>query len=190
MPPLGKGGRRPQGPRKPQQPQDRINDGIRAKQVRLIAVDGEQRGIVSIREAMAYAEEVDLDLVQVSDGDGDTPVCRVMDYSKHRYEKQKQEREARRKSARNDVKQVRLRPKIADHDYDTKRNHVRKFLEHGHEVQVQVQFRGREQAHPEIGQRLLDRMVVDVADCGKLKSPANREGRILSLVIAPLPKKQ
>jgi translation initiation factor IF-3 len=189
VPPVGKG-RRPQGPRKPQQPQDRINDGIRAKQVRLIAADGEQRGIVATREALEYADSVELDLVQVSDGDGETPVCRVMDYSKHRYEKQKQEREARRKSAKNDVKEVRLRPKIAEHDYETKRNHVRKFLEQGHEVQVQVQFRGREMAHPQIGRKLLDRMTEEVADLGKVKTPPNQDGRFMKMVIAPLAKKQ
>lgn len=188
MPPSGKGGRRPQGPR-PKQPQDRINDGIRAKQVRLIAADGEQRGIVATKDALEYADSVELDLVQVSDGDGATPVCRVMDYSKHRYEKQKQEREARRKSAKNDVKEVRLRPKIADHDFETKRNHARKFLEHGHEVQVVVQFRGREMAHPQIGRNLLERMTVEVADLAKVKTPANQDGRFMRMILAPLPKK-
>jgi translation initiation factor IF-3 len=171
-------------------PQARINEGIRARQLRLIAADGEQLGIKTLREALAAAEAAELDLVQVSDGDGQMPVCKLMDYSKHLFQEQKRQREARKHAAKNVVKQVRLRPKIAEHDYETKKNHARKFLEQGAAVLAQVLFRGRENTHPEIGVKLLERLIADCADLGKAGGTPSREGRALQVVISPLPKKQ
>lgn len=174
--------------RAPRQPQARINDGIRAKQVRLISPEGEQVGVVSLQEALRFADERELDLVQVAEGE--TPVCKVMDYSKHRYEEQRKQKEQRKHAAKHNVKTVRLRPKIAEHDYETKATHARKFLEQGASVQAQVMFRGREMAHPDIGVKLLERLAADCAEHGKVVSaPPKLEGRSMQIILQPLAKK-
>jgi translation initiation factor IF-3 len=159
------------------------NDTIRADKVRLIAEDGEQRGIVPLAEALAYAEEQGLDLVQV--GSSNPVVCRLMDYSKHRYEQKRHEREAKRHSAKQRLKILKLHVKIASHDLETKIKHAREFLEHGESVQVQVVFRGREQTHPELAERILGQVTGALAEAGHALAKPNREGRVMSITIAP-----
>lgn len=173
--------------RRPKAPQVKINDGIRAREVRLIDENGEQQGIVPLKQALAYAEEKELDLVQMAEGD--QPPCRVMNYSKFRYEQQRKEKEARRHSQKNELKQLRLRPKIADHDFEVKRNHAQEFLQKGSTVQIQVVFRGAEQRHPEIGERLLHRMAEELSPFGKAKGTVAREGRVMNLILMPVAPK-
>lgn len=178
-----KGGRRDNR----REPRARINDGIRASQVRLIGPDGQQVGIVSLKEALSFAETHELDLVQVSEGD--TPTCKVLNYSKYRYEQQRKEREARKKSHKQELKTLRLRPKIADHDFEIKRAAAEKFLGHGAAVQIQIVFRGAENRHPEIGARLIDRMAEELGHVGKMTGTPNREGKALQVVFQPVAQK-
>lgn len=156
--------------------------------MRLIDADGAQLGIISRDDALQKADEADLDLVVVSPAGADgVPVCRLMDYSKHRYLEQKKQRESRQRSKLQETKIVQFRPKIAEHDYDFKRNNVRKFLAHGDRVQATIFFRGREQAHPEIGERILLRLIEEIADIGRpvAGQVPKREGRTITLLLEP-----
>lgn len=156
--------------------------------MRLIDAEGNQLGVVSRDEALKAADEADLDLVVVSPGGEDgVPVCRLMDYSKHRYLEQKKKREARQRTKQQETKIVQFRPKIAEHDYEFKRNNVRKFLIHGDRVQATIFFRGREQAHPELGERILTRLVEEVSDIGRPVAGQlpKREGRTITLLLEP-----
>ncbi len=162
----------------------RINDEIRTANVRLIAADGEQLGIRPLDEARAYAYERDLDLVQM-DGQADPPVCRVLDYGKWRYEEERRRKAARKNQVHVSFKEVRLRPKIAAHDYAWKRDNALQFLRHGSKVKAVVLFRGREREHPERGRDLLGRLIEDVKDVGHAEGTAAFEGRTMTLVLAP-----
>jgi translation initiation factor IF-3 len=162
----------------------RINDEIRAATVRLIAPDGEQLGIRLLDEARAYAYERDLDLMQM-DGQADPPVCRVLDYGKWRYEEERRRKAARKNQVHVSFKEVRLRPKIAAHDYAWKRDNALQFLRHGSKVKAVVLFRGREREHPQRGRVLLERLIEDVKDVGHAEGTAAFEGRTMTLVIAP-----
>jgi len=180
-------GRPLRGPEKDTTP---VNERIRAREVRLIDQDGQQVGVLSKEEALRLAEQADLDLVLISDGAEGVPVCRLLDYSKYRYQEQKRKREAQRKQAasRQDTKVVQFRPKIAEHDYDFKRNNVLKFLKHGDRVQAQIFFRGREQSHPEQGERILNRLVEEIKEVGRPVpgQTMKREGRMITLLLEPL----
>lgn len=167
-------------------PRDLINDAIRAPKVLLIGVDGEKVGVVSRQEALSYAEKHELDLLKVSDGGDGIPVCRVLDYSKHRYIEQQKQREQRRHSAKQVLKTVQFRPKIAEHDYETKRSHAMEWLSKGMKVQAQVRFRGRENTHPEKGLEILERLISELAEVGKPAGQPNKEGQILTLILNPL----
>ena len=152
--------------------------------MRLISDKGEQLGIKHIREAMDYAERADLDLVEVAPN-SDPPVVRMMDYGKHKYQKEQARKAARRNQVNVNVREIKLRPKIGDHDFNTKRGHVERFLRGGDKVKVTIMFRGREVQHPELGERLLRRLAGDLDDLGRIESQPNLDGRNMVMVMAP-----
>ena len=152
--------------------------------MRLISESGEQLGIKHIRDAMDYAEKKDLDVVEVAP-DADPPVVRIMDYGKHKYQKEQARKAARKKQVNVNVREIKLRPKIGDHDFGTKRGHVERFLRHGDKVKVTIMFRGREVQHPELGERLLRRLADDLQELGRIESQPNLDGRNMIMVMAP-----
>ncbi|WP_308170035.1 translation initiation factor IF-3 [Acrocarpospora catenulata] len=166
----------------------RINDRIRVPEVRLVGPNGEQVGIVSIHDALKLAQEADLDLVEVA-ATARPPVCKLMDYGKFKYESAMKAREARRNQAHTIIKEIKLRPKIDPHDYETKKGHVVRFLKAGDKVKVTIMFRGREQSRPELGFRLLQRLAEDVTELGFVESQAKQDGRNMIMVIGPHKKK-
>jgi translation initiation factor IF-3 len=165
-------------------PEARINERIRVPEVRLVGPNGEQVGIVRIEDALRLAQEADLDLVEVAP-QARPPVCKLMDYGKYKYESAQKARESRRNQQLTVIKEQKLRPKIDPHDYETKKNHVVRFLEHGHKVKVTIMFRGREQSRPELGFRLLQRLAEDVNELGFVESSAKQDGRNMIMVLAP-----
>jgi translation initiation factor IF-3 len=157
---------------------------IRVPKVRLVDSDGEQIGIKSRDEALEYAFSKNLDLVEVAAG-ADPPVCRIMDYGKYRYEQEQKAKTARKHQQQIQVKEIKLRPKIGIHDYETKKGHVRRFLGGRAKVKVTIMFRGREQTHPERGRDLLMRLAEDVKDIGQVEAPPLQDGRNMTMVLAP-----
>ncbi|MGQ0464128.1 MAG: translation initiation factor IF-3 [Sporichthyaceae bacterium] len=166
----------------------RINDRIRVPEVRLVGPNGEQVGIVPIAKAMELAREADLDLVEVA-AMARPPVAKLMDYGKFKYESAIKEREARRNQTQTVIKEMKLRPKIDPHDYETKKGHVVRFLKAGDKVKITIMFRGREQSRPELGFRLLKRLADDVAALGIVEYEPRQEGRNMLMVLAPTKKK-
>ncbi len=166
----------------------RINDRIRVPEVRLIGAGGEQVGVVAIDVALRLADEAGFDLVEIAP-DAQPPVCKIMDFGKYKYEIAQKAREARQNQTHIVVKEIRMGLKIENHDYETKKNHIEKFLLGGDKVKVTVQFKGREQARPEIGFRLLQRLAEDVAGTGFVEFAPKREGRSMTMVLGPLKKK-
>ena len=152
--------------------------------VRLIGADGSQVGIVDTDEARRIAREADLDLVEVA-AESRPPVCKVLDYSKYKYEQEQKAKQARKHQQQVNVREIKLRPKIADHDYETKKGHVARFLNKKDKVKVTIMFRGREQAHPERGRALLDRLTEDLSELAIVESPPQREGRNMHMVLGP-----
>ncbi len=165
-----------------------MNDRIRVPQVRVIGDDGEQIGILSTREALQMAQEKGLDLVEVSPT-ARPPVCRIMDYGKFKYEQSKRERVARKKQHVMHLKEIKLRPKVEDHDYATKLRRAREFLQERDKVKFTVTFRGREVAHPELGHRLLEKVLAELADIASAESVVRAEGRMLTVTLRPKPAK-
>ncbi|MFC5887148.1 translation initiation factor IF-3 [Kitasatospora sp. CM 4170] len=166
----------------------RINDRIRVPEVRLVGPSGEQVGIVPLAKALELAQEYDLDLVEVA-ATARPPVCKLMDYGKFKYESAMKAREARKNQAHTVIKEMKLRPKIDPHDYDTKKGHVVRFLKQGDKVKITIMFRGREQSRPELGFRLLQRLANDVQDLGFVESSAKQDGRNMIMVLGPHKKK-
>ncbi|MFJ8441086.1 translation initiation factor IF-3 [Kitasatospora griseola] len=166
----------------------RINDRIRVPEVRLVGPSGEQVGIVPLAKALELAQEYDLDLVEVA-ATARPPVCKLMDYGKFKYESAMKAREARKNQAHTVIKEMKLRPKIDPHDYDTKKGHVVRFLKQGDKVKITIMFRGREQSRPELGFRLLQRLAEDVQDLGFVESAAKQDGRNMIMVLGPHKKK-
>ncbi len=162
----------------------RINDRIRVNEVRLVGPNGEQVGIVAINDALRLAQESDLDLVEVAPM-ARPPVCKLMDYGKFKYETAQKRREARRNQSLTVIKEMKLRPKIDPHDYQTKKGHVERFLTAGDKVKVTIMFRGREQSRPELGFRLLQRLAEDVHELGFVESAPKQDGRNMIMVMAP-----
>jgi len=162
----------------------RINERIRADKVRLIGHDGEQVGIVSVMEAQNYADRLNLDLVEVAP-QADPPVCKVMDYGKYRYEQEQKAKEARKKQTTINIKEIKLRPKIDEHDFQTKKGHVERFLKKGDKVKVTIMFRGRELVHPHLGEKLLRRMAEELEELGEIESEPNLDGRNMVMMMAP-----
>jgi translation initiation factor IF-3 len=170
--------------RPPERDTTRINERIRVPEVRLINEGGEQVGVVPTPEALDYARERDLDLVEVAPN-SKPPVVRVLDYSKYRYEQEQKAKAARKHQQQVNVREIKLRPKIAQHDYETKRGHVQRFLRNQDKVKVTIMFRGREQSHPERGRALLDRLLQDVSDIASVEQEPLQEGRNMTMLLAP-----
>jgi len=163
----------------------RINEMIKSPQVRLIGADGKQLGIRTIEEAQRIAYEADLDLVEVAP-QGDPPVCKIMDYGKFLYEQEQKEKAAKKKQSVIVVKEMKLRPKIDIHDYETKKKHILRFLEQGNRVKVTIMFRGREMTHTELGLNLLNRLSEELADIAIVESKPDLDGRNMTMVLAPV----
>jgi translation initiation factor IF-3 len=161
-----------------------VNEQIRAREVRLVGPEGEQVGIVPLERALQLAADVDLDLVEVAPM-ARPPVCKLMDFGKFKYESALKAREARRNQQQTVIKEMKLRPKIDSHDYETKKGHVLRFLKAGDKVKVTIMFRGREQHRPELGFRLLRKLEEEVADMGFVESQAKQDGRNMIMVLAP-----
>ena len=169
---------------------NRINEDITAKEVRLIDIDGEQAGIVSLKEAQAMADDAGVDLVEISPN-AEPPVCKVMDYGKFIFEKSKELKEQKKKQKQIQVKEIKFRPGTDEGDYQVKLRNLRKFLEAGDKAKITIRFRGREMAHQEIGIELLNRVKADLEDVSQVESFPNRvEGRQMVMMMAPIAKKQ
>ncbi|MDZ4179195.1 MAG: translation initiation factor IF-3 [Coriobacteriia bacterium] len=170
----------------------RINDKIRVPRVRLIGVDGSQLGIFTTADAQRIADDQNLDLVEMAP-DSDPPVCRIMDYGKYKYEQDMKAKKARKHQTKVEIKEIKFRPKIGTHDYETKKKHVVRFLTAGAKVKVTIMFRGREMVHAERGLAILERLAEDLADLAIIESQPKLEGRNMFMLIAPtkkeLPKK-
>ena len=173
----------------PERDQTRINERIRVSEVRLIDEEGNQVGIVPTEQAMERAAEKDLDLVEVA-ADARPPVARLLDYSKYRYEQEQKAKQARKHQQQINVREIKLRPKIAVHDYETKKGHVERFLRQHDKVKVTIMFRGREQAHPERGRQRLRRLFEDIEDLAIIESEPLQEGRNMSMMLAPARTRQ
>ena len=170
--------------RPPERDTTRINERIRVPEVRLIDENGEQVGVLSRDAALKYAQERDLDLVEVA-AEARPPVCRVLDYSKYKYEQEQKAKSARRHQKQVTVREIKLRPKIAQNDYETKKGHVERFLKHNDKVKVTIMFRGREMTHPERGERLLMRLAEDVGELGAIEQRPSQDGRNMTMTLAP-----
>jgi translation initiation factor IF-3 len=158
-------------------------------EVRLIGDDGQQVGVVKTDEALKYAQERDLDLVEVAP-EARPPVVRVLDYSKYKYEQEQKAKAARRHQKQITIREIKLRPKIATNDYETKKGHVRRFLGSQDKVKITIMFRGRETTHPERGEQLLMRLAEDVADLGAIEQRPNLDGRNMTMVLGPVRAKE
>jgi translation initiation factor IF-3 len=170
--------------RPPERDQTRVNDRIRVPEVRLVGEDGKQIGVIKTSEALAYAQERDLDLVEVAP-DARPPVCRVLDYSKYKYEQAQKQKAARRHQQNITVREIKFRPKIAQNDYDTKKNHVSRFLKHKDKVKITIMFRGREVTHPERGTALLDRLAGELSEIAVVEQSPLQDGRNMTMMLAP-----
>jgi translation initiation factor IF-3 len=162
----------------------RVNDRIRVPKVRLVEADGSAVGIIDTEDALARAVEQDLDLVEVAP-QADPPVCKIMDYGKFKYEQDVRQKEARKKQSLIVVKEMKMRPKIDPHDYETKKGHVVRFLRQGAKVKVTIMFRGREMAHQELGRKLLDRLSTDLQDIARIDAYPKVDGRNMTMVLGP-----
>ena len=162
----------------------RINEDIKASEVRLIDVDGKQLGVVSIEQALSMAQERGTDLVEVAPT-AKPPVCRLLDYGKFLYETQKREREARKSQTKVEIKEIRLRPKISEHDINYRLRDARKFLERGAKVKVRLRFRGREVTHPEVATELMNRIAAELSDVAIIEKRPSREGMTMLMILAP-----
>jgi translation initiation factor IF-3 len=171
--------------RPPERDPTRINERIRVPEVRLIDEQGNQVGIVKTDEALAQARQRDLDLVEIS-AEARPPVCRILDYSKYKYEQEQRRKAARKHQQQVTIREMKLRPKIATHDYETKKGHILRFLRQGSKVKVTIMFRGREMAHPERGESLLRKLAGEIAEFGTIEQQPNQEGRNMTMVMAPV----
>ncbi|MBD0865280.1 MAG: translation initiation factor IF-3 [Rhodobacteraceae bacterium] len=166
----------------------RVNERIRAPEVRLIGADGENIGVVRPAKAVQLADEAGLDLVEISPN-ATPPVCKIMDFGKFKYDQQKRESEARKKQRIIEVKEIKFRPNTDTHDYDVKMRNVFKFLENGDKVKITLRFRGREMVHQNLGRDLLHRVADDIKEAGKIERMPKMEGRQMVMVINPLPQR-
>jgi translation initiation factor IF-3 len=170
--------------RPPERDPTRINDRIRVPEVRLIAEDGKQIGVVRTEDALRYAQERDLDLVEVAP-DARPPVCRVLDYSKYKYEQAQKQKAARKHQQQITIREIKFRPKIAQRDYDTKKGHVARFLRNRDKVKITIMFRGREVTHPERGTALLERLADELVDLAVVEQAPSQDGRNMTMMLAP-----
>jgi translation initiation factor IF-3 len=170
--------------RPPERDPTRINDRIRVPEVRLIGEDGKQIGVVKTDQALNYAQERDLDLVEVAP-DARPPVCRVLDYSKYKYEQAQKQKQARKHQQQITIREIKFRPKIAQRDYDTKKGHVARFLRNRDKVKITIMFRGREVTHPERGTALLERLADELSDVAVVEQAPSQDGRNMTMMLAP-----
>jgi translation initiation factor IF-3 len=170
--------------RPPERDTTRTNERIRVPEVRLIDDQGNQVGVLKTPDALAFAQERDLDLVEVAP-EARPPVCRVLDYSKYKYEQAQKQKQARKHQQQITVREIKFRPKIAEHDYDTKKHHVERFLRHKDKVKVTIMFRGREVTHPERGTVILDRLAEELSEFGVVEQRPIQEGRNMTMMMAP-----
>jgi translation initiation factor IF-3 len=168
----------------PERDPTRINERIRVPEVRLIDENGSQVGIMRTQQALRYAQDRDLDLVEVAP-DARPPVCRVLDYSKYKYEQAQKQKAARKHQQQITVREIKFRPKIAQHDYDTKKGHVERFLRGRDKVKVTIMFRGREMAHPERGEAILNRLAEELEDLAVVEQRPQQDGRNMTMMLAP-----
>jgi translation initiation factor IF-3 len=168
----------------PERDPTRINERIRVPEVRLIDETGQQVGIMRTQDALRYAQEHDLDLVEVAP-DAKPPVCRVLDYSKYKYEQAQKQKSARKHQQQINVREIKFRPKIAQHDYDTKKGHVERFLKGRDKVKVTIMFRGREMAHPERGEMILNRLADDLGELAVVEQRPQQDGRNMTMMLGP-----
>ncbi|MDR1088512.1 MAG: translation initiation factor IF-3 [Coriobacteriales bacterium] len=166
----------------------RLNEDIQVRECRLIGIDGSQLGIYGIDAAQNIADDQGMDLVEIAP-DATPPVCRVMDYSKYRYEQAQNAKAARKKQSRMDVKEMKFRPKIDTGDYETKKRHVVRFLDAGAKVKITIMFRGRELSHPDKGLNILEKLADDLGDCATVEVQPKLEGRNMFMLLAPLKRK-
>jgi translation initiation factor IF-3 len=171
--------------RPPERDPTRLNERIRVPEVRLIGADGQQVGVIPTEDALARAQEEDLDLVEVAP-EAKPPVARLLDYSKYKYEQEQKAKAARKHQQQVNVREIKLRPKIADHDYETKKGHVERFLRNRDKVKVTIMFRGRETTHPERGRALLERLFEDVEELATIEQEPEQEGRNMHMLLAPV----
>jgi len=162
----------------------RINERIRVPEVRLIGPDSDQLGVVTIQKALEIASQHELDLVEVAP-QANPPVCRVMDFSKFKYDQEKKEREAKKHQKQSRLKEIRLKPNIDDHDYEVKLKQTVSFLNRKDKVKINMFFRGRQMEHMDLGRKVLDRFIIDTQNAGQIEKVPGLEGRVMSLVIAP-----
>jgi translation initiation factor IF-3 len=170
--------------RPPERDTTRINERIRVPEVRVIDEEGQQIGVMKTPEALTFAQERDLDLVEVAP-EARPPVTRVLDYSKYKYEQAQKVKQARKHQQQITVREIKFRPKIAEHDYDTKKHHVERFLKHKDKVKVTIMFRGREVTHPERGTMILDRLAEELSELGVVEQRPMQEGRNMTMMMAP-----
>jgi len=170
--------------RPPERDPTRINERIRVPEVRLIGDDGSQVGVLKLEEALRYAQERELDLVEVAP-EARPPVCRVLDYSKYKYEQEQKQKAARKHQQQITVREIKFRPKIAQHDYDTKKGHVTRFLKQQDKVKVTIMFRGREVTHPERGEMILTRLADELAELAVVEQRPIQDGRNMTMMLAP-----
>jgi len=170
--------------RPPERDTTRINERIRVPQVRLIGADGEQLGIVDTNEALKKAQDAELDLVEVAPN-SKPPVTKLLDYSKYKYEQEQKQKAARKHQQNINVREIKFRPKIAQHDYDTKKGHVERFLKHRDKVKVTIMFRGREVTHPERGEMILTRLAEELGDLAIIEQRPTQDGRNMTMMLAP-----
>jgi translation initiation factor IF-3 len=168
----------------PERDTTRINERIRVPEVRLIDEDGQQVGIMRTQDALRLAQERDLDLVEVA-AEAKPPVCRILDYSKYKYEQAQKAKSARKHQQQINVREIKFRPKIAQHDYDTKKGHVMRFLKARDKVKVTIMFRGREMAHPERGEMILNRLAEDLVDHAIVEQRPQQDGRNMTMMLGP-----
>jgi translation initiation factor IF-3 len=168
----------------PERDPTRINERIRVPEVRLIDENGQQVGIMRTQDAMRMAQDRDLDLVEVAP-DAKPPVTRILDYSKYKYEQNQKQKAARKHQQQINVREIKFRPKIAQHDYDTKKGHVERFLKGRDKVKVTIMFRGREMAHPERGEMILNRLAEDLGDLAIVEQRPQQDGRNMTMMLAP-----
>jgi translation initiation factor IF-3 len=169
----------------PERDSTRINERIRVPEVRVIGPDGDQVGIMKTAEALRYAQDRDLDLVEVAP-DSKPPVCRVLDYSKYKYEQAQRQKAARKHQQQITIREIKFRPKIAEHDYATKKGHVERFLKARDKVKVTIMFRGREVAHPELGERILNRLADELSELGVIEQRPAQDGRNMTMILGPV----
>ena len=170
--------------RPPERDTTRVNERIRVPEVRVIGDDGQQIGVMKTDEALRYAQERDLDLVEVA-AEARPPVCRVLDYSKYKYEQAQKVKAAKKHQQQIVIREIKFRPKIAQHDYDTKKGHVERFLRHKDKVKITIMFRGREVTHPERGAMILDRLAEELAELAIIEQRPNLDGRNMTMMLGP-----